>query len=229
MEMPMMKKKEDMKEGDDKERKPGRRLLQKERKGKMGDEGKDEMEPKDEDDEGFFSEMCSEEMGNNSLTDLFKGLLCTEEEDEEDEEDMDEDEKDKKDWGEKKGEMEEKKLYVMYDWQYLLKDGEKTDEEFCFKAEHKAPEMIKSAEDFADYCELMEKCGGICKSAKQKVSKEDKKKGIKPTTTCGPSKKVVKKGKVKCKKVGDLCDMFEGCKKSEKKGKVKCSGSANLE
>jgi len=124
--------------------------------------------------------------------------------------------------------MEMKKLYVKYDWQYLMKDGEKTEETFCFKEEAETPDVIASLEDFQDYCDSLEKCSGLCKTSKTKVSKEDKKKGIKPETSCAPSKKVIKKGKVKCKKVGDLCDMFEGCKKSEKKGKVKCSGSANL-
>jgi len=222
MELPMREKK-DMKEGGD--RKGGRRLMEKYTgQGKMGEDKEDE----DDDEEGFFGELCSEEKGNNSVTDLLKGLMCWEDEDEED--DMDED--DKKKGGEKdsgKDEMEMKKLYIMYDWQYLMKDGEKTEEEFCFKAEDETPDVIKTADDFQAYCDSLEKCGGICKSAKTKVSKEDKKKGIKPTTTCGPSKKVVKKNKVKCKKVADLCDMFEGCKKSEKKGKVKCSGSMTLE
>merc|ERR1719410_1264155 len=99
MELPMMKgmgKKEDMKEGDDKGRKPGRRLMEKEGRGK----GKmDEEKDDDEDDEGFFGELCSEEKGNNSLTDLLKMLTCWEDEEDEDEMDSEDEKKGgEKDW-----------------------------------------------------------------------------------------------------------------------------------
>merc|ERR1712087_249691 len=198
------------------------------KEGGMMDDMKDMMEDK-----------SNEEMGNNSLTDLLKGLMCNEEGEERSMEDMCE----KLDaamckkamkkgcmlkggvcYNAKAGEGE-KNLFATYNWQYLYKDGEATTDGFCY-AEETTPTEIKTMTELNDYCSNMSEsdCKGLC--AMGKLKKKDKKKGLKAKCAAG---KAVKKGKVKCSKIksnADDCEMI-GCEVKQGK-KFKCTGSVKL-
>jgi len=113
-------------------------------------------------------------------------------------------------------------LYVVYDWQYLVEDGEKTEEEWCFSDGL----VLGSQEDYNEMCafqETEEDClANGCKKFKQNKGK------------CQPEKK-----KVNCKELGPegadkdsaemkaVCDMYLtiGCSWVENKG---CKGKVNF-
>jgi len=113
-------------------------------------------------------------------------------------------------------------LYVVYDWQYLVEDGEVTEEEWCFNDN----QVLTSAADYVELCEAQDNAES-CAMYGCKKFKENK-------GTCLPEKK-----KINCKKLGpedaeknaesrkEICDMFLsiGCSWNEKKG---CKGKVNL-
>jgi len=119
----------------------------------------------------------------------------------------------------------ERNLFVKYDWQYLMKDGELTAEEFCFSETPTMPDdpvteftKITTVDEYSIHCLTLGECEGLCQT----------KKG-----DCIPKKNIMnsKKMEVKCSKIQEPenCAMFDGCKSGEKKGAFKCSGSQKLE
>merc|ERR1719336_59822 len=119
-------------------------------------------------------------------------------------------------------------LYVVYDWQYLMEDGEMTKTPFCYADDL----MFSTYADYKMYCESVteeDQCVNMgCKSFKKQKKQP-----------CTPQKK-----KIKCKKLGgkgkevdnatlkQACDMYSlmGCAwKEGKNGKAgKCTGDVKL-
>merc|ERR1719436_1464328 len=134
---------------------------------------------------------CNEEKGNNSLTDLLKGLMCDEEGEERGDdycESLD-DAMCKK--ASKKGcvlkngvcynskaPMGEMNLFATYDWKFLINDGQDTSETYCFAEKAPEPEAITTVGELEEHCLNMNKedCKGVC--AMGKLKKKDKKKGL---------------------------------------------------
>jgi len=193
-------------------------------------------------DEGIMGRISEKVCGesNNSFTDLIQGLLCEEEGDDDEEQDnpcdgLDKAAKCKKQdscsWEKgtcvwENAPVERQNFYVVYEWMNLTKDGEETDETFCY-AKPSSPVGDISITDkkiFGEVCSLwgslenQEACEAWgCKFKKGK---------------CDVNKKV------KCSKLGNddvefggvetVCNAFAeaGCKFTEKKGK--CGGKAKL-
>lgn len=113
-------------------------------------------------------------------------------------------------------------LYAVYDWQYLIEDGEKTDVEWCYSDGI----VLADQADYNALCDAQDTKEG-CEANGCKKFKENKK-------SCKPETK-----KINCKNLGpkgakkndasvkEICDQFLtlGCSWSEKKG---CKGKVKF-
>lgn len=119
-------------------------------------------------------------------------------------------------------------LYVTYDWQYLMEDGELTKTPFCYSDDL----MFTSGVAYQEMCAEADEDTCVAMGCKKWKKPKKAKEGAEGECQA-------QKSKVKCKKLGDkkdaknsdakkaLCQMYSliGCEWSDKKG---CTGNANV-
>jgi hypothetical protein len=200
----------------------------------------------------MMEKACNTEV-NNSLSDWLKGMMCDEEgEDEDEKEDPCEKLdaamckkamskgcmlKDEKFCYYAKAPMGQKALFVKYDWENLMVNDEMTTEAFCYADKEEPMKEITSMTQVTEMCSKAKEADmcktAPCKWGKPKLSKaekkEMKKKGTKVQNSCIVDTKLIKKGKVNCKKLDmEMCAVFKGCSIKSKKGKESCNGKPKL-